>query len=347
MSILSLANWLICIGSYKRESCAVKLAEREILLLEGLFHNGKSVEWAYEELKPMLVSPLPQSAGTPLFGSLLAAPLQSSNGRYLTGLQAGFDPARKEDWREWADALFSRGRWLSTAQKIVTSHRLPTVEIWMTLPYPRRTDNYFGKVRGEKLTFTNEADRISALQWWIQYAADGFKKYVHDKWGAGLTTPALRLRGMVWGREGISEHDKNVVIQTNRLLRSIGLESMWLPNFGTAYLSEWRELGFDRVSLFSNYTGRTEYGIDMLKNASHFALSQRTGLQVVCGKGVRFDDTHYANYVAQTKAYVSAGGSGPIVYRFPNHSLYSLYRDNIDLYRQVAESVTNSKGGGT
>ncbi|WP_274363645.1 DUF4855 domain-containing protein [Paenibacillus thermotolerans] len=315
--------------------------ESDILMIEGTQLN-QADEWA-----PMLIYRVNGETAVPFFQSLLLAPPRI-NGRFLTGLCAGYNPARREEWKIWADSLFSRGQWLSCIHRTVVKYKLSPIDIWIMLPYPRFGQENFGEIDRRKLSFFNMEDRMHALRWWIAYVSGGFEKYVYGAWETKDAVPKIRLRGFVWGREAVSASDQPLVQSVNEYITSLQLESVWLTNYGAAQLSAWRELGFDHASVFSNYTGKTEYGIHYLNNAVNYALAYKTGLQIICGKGLRFDDSHFSHYLDQKKYFERNGGCGPLVYRFPNHSLSLIYKNHPYRYDQIFQSLNRrltQKGG--
>jgi hypothetical protein len=314
----------------------------DILMIEGLYSpvQKRMIEWTYEEIKPLLVYRTKDGADVPFFTNLLVAPLQH-NDRFLCGLCTGYNPARKREWKEWANKLFTRGCFLSTVHKTSVKYNLPQIDVWITLPYPRAGQNDFGFIDNQPLSFLKQEDRKKAIIWWIHYIIGGFEKYVIGKWKVDTSAPRLRLRGFVWGRDSISDCDNELVSHCNDSIRRLQLESLWLTNYGTASLTEWKKLGFNHVSIFSNYTGKTVYGVSLLQNTIRFALINKTGVQMICGKGPRFDTKHFTEYLNQKIIYIKNSGPGPVIYRFPNHSLYQLYKKQSDLYHQVFQSLHN------
>lgn len=253
-----------------------------------------------------------------LFGSFIFNGIRVREDRFMYPIYVCFgEPSDLTDWLMWADALFLQDLNLNAlASAIGTSKR----DFWVSLPYPHPFQRSFGFVGTRNLDFQSEDDRVDAVWWWLDQFLDRWKAqtHLHDK---------LDFRGFVWQRGSVDAGDENLVIMTNVAIRRKGYLSMWLPNYGSAGVIDWKKWGFDVATVFPNYTGNTTYDVNWIKQASLFSAAFRTGLQLAWGKGLLFDDHHHLNY--WNLGHPDKCGymlESYIIHRFPNQRLDQLYQ---------------------
>ncbi|MCI3926244.1 DUF4855 domain-containing protein [Paenibacillus sp. TRM 82003] len=299
------------------------------------FRRRRRFAWTVEELDPIVTYVHPSGARRPFFTELMLLPLQSGRGRFYCGLYAGYEHARKEDWLEWIDFLFAPGVGLDACARVAERHGMTELKIWLMLPYPPPGDYLY--VSGDRnQSFDSRHHRLIALQSAVET--------IVERWERSFRDAPIRLMGFVWGREGIPESDAELAFICNERISTFGLERMWLPNYRSNRVIEWRELGFSQVAIFPNYTGNSEYGKEWLQNTSKFAALNRMGIQIVNGKGTRFDRRHPKEYFKMANTYRRQGGEGPFVFTFPNRSLLELYRDDRRAYDDTYDFFAASSG---
>lgn len=307
------------------------LSGNHLLMLDCMycFIRKRWFHWTAEEVEPLLVHAGSDegSGREPFFTEIILVPLQSCRGRFYCGLYAGYDHARKEDWLEWIDWLFTPGQGPEAMAKVAVSHGIPEVGIWLMLPYPPAGKYLYDRGWKAALWFDEPANRLAVLQEAVET--------IHRRWLREWGHLPVKLRGVVWGREGMPEEDGKIVPEWNEWVAGLGLERLWLANYRSARVAEWHQLSFSGIALFSNYTGNAEYGPDWLENAGKFAALNGMGIQLVNGKGIGYDRDHPALYAQMARSYVKQGGKGPFVYTFPHFSLLDLYRENRQAYEAL------------
>ncbi len=263
-----------------------------------------------------------------MFNGFIFNGLSVRKGRYLYPMYAGFgEPADCTDWIEWINSLFAPAQNLH-ALFLVATHSL--LDVWISIPYPYLNQKNFGKVNKKSLNFENDDDRFSAVSWWIDKFIERWKK-------ESDLSQRLNFRGFLWQRESVYDYDEKLVQLTNEYVKSKGYYRMWLPFYGSSGCLKIRELDFDVVALHSNYYGNTSYDRQWINHTSAFAQFYNTGIQIIFGKGVIYNDTHLLDYLAlglpEHNNYMTQSF---LVYQFPNQTLKEIYEnryvDYIRLY---------------
>lgn|GEM_PF-1803986 len=299
-------------------------------VMKGI-RNRKMLNWKPAELEPLLTYKHLNGSQSPFFTELLLVPQRSSRGRFYCGLYSGYKHPQKADWLEWIEWLFNRINGPYLLADMANHHEIQELGIWLMLPYPPYGDYMYESGSGSK-SFNLRLLRLTALQNAIDM--------IVARWELEFSATPLKLRGFAWGREGMPQHDFEIVSLCNEWIESHGLERLWLPNYRAAHVIEWKELGFSQTAIFSNYTGNSNLGKDWINQTYQFAALNRMGIQLVNGKGFIYDRTHFIEYLARLDAYKLQGGTGPFVYSFPNGSPYELYRSNRMVYDKMYEAVS-------
>ncbi len=303
------------------------------LMVEGLYDArlDRMIHWQREQLEPLLIYRSETHYFVPFFSSFILKPLQTSSAHFLCGLQSAFKAGTKDDWLEWLKHLFGYGKWLDALSYVAAKYQRADIEVWIMLPYPYPHQQPFGDIKGMSGHFRNENHRLRALKWWMEA--------FQEEWMQHACSENIRLRGFVWGREGLPPFDRELVKRWNHQVHEYHLESLWLPNYKAAFVEHWPDLGFDHVALYPQYTGATENDAEWLDNTTKFALVHQAGIQMICGQGWKYSEDHFRKYHRQKVFYRQLGGKGPFVYRFPNHSLYRVFIEDRQRYDDVFFSL--------
>lgn len=284
------------------------------------------MNWNSAQLKPYAKYLDNENEVDDMFGGFIFDGIRVRDNRYMYPLFVSFgEPADITDWLMWADALFLQDLNLNAlAQVAGTSKR----DVWVSIPYPHPFQKSFGFVGNRNLDFQLEDDRLAAVQWWLDQFLNRWhaQTHLHDK---------LDFRGFVWQRGAVDAQDENLIVGVNLAIRKKGYLSMWLPNYGSCGVIKWQKWGFDITTAFPNYTGHTNYDSSWISNASTFAAAFHTGLQLVWGKGLLYNDRHPLDYwnkgLPDNHGYME---DCYLVYHFPNQRLDQLYQTSfIDVVR--------------
>ena len=133
----------------------------------------------------------------------------------------------------------------------VSDHRRTRVVV--TIPYPDMRAQHFGRCcdgfpNPHDLNMSVHADRLLAVQWWIDTTVKFFELSRFEY---------VELSGVYWFLEDLPEDDIILLPQIASYLRrrAPNIKFTWIPYFQAAVssVSLWRRLGFDWVTIQPNY----------------------------------------------------------------------------------------------
>lgn len=216
----------------------------------------------FERLLAYHDAPSDRGGGKPtdtLFDSFLFSGNSWYNGKmFWPGLGI---PMNKTDWINFLDLVLDLGvKNLDSAAANVSSH-LPFDQtcsspglhpaVVLSIPYPDAREQNFGVIpssKGRSLNFTLEADRLLAVEWWLELAYSTFHQKNYGN---------ARLSGFYWFFEEITQPDEALVPAVNQKIHSLNtaLMAVWIPYYrpGDPHTAKWQELGFDFATLQPNY----------------------------------------------------------------------------------------------
>lgn len=287
--------------------------------------TGK-VLWSKKDLRPYQYYLKNDHSVDQLFRGFIFNPINGREGHYIYPMYADFgEKAQKEDWIIALKRLFRRKYNLGALAKNTKSG--VKTDVWITIPYPNRSQTHFGGLNGKILNFKNEDDRVVAIKWWISR----FRKMWKD---AGPLHDSLSFKGFVWQRASISADDENLVKKVNNYIHRLGYLSLWLQQYGSGGCSDWKEFGFDATCTHPNFYGNSGHDFSWIANSTVFANYYRTGMQIVFGKGELFKDGHLYDHL-NYGIYNDYMNSSLLVYRFPNQTMRHIYKNHPDQYKAL------------
>lgn len=291
----------------------------------GYFADYNIKNWTTIDLAPYASYLLEGNSIDTMFGGLIFNPISTRANHFIYPLYATFgDLANKVDWELALDYLFQKNMNLHAAA--LNNRQL---DIWIVLPYPPSLQNNFGIINNISLNFEQENDRFIALMWWITSFLERWKKESH-------LHPTLTFRGFTWQRDVINHEDISLVKRVNDYIHSQNLLSMWLPNYGSHGVLDWKSLGFNTTCINPNYYGNTDPDYKWINYTAKFAKSYNAGIQIYFGKGFIFNDVHLLDYLnlglPQHNNYMN---DCLIVYNFPNQNLKTVYEEDLVSYIRI------------
>lgn len=262
-----------------------------------------------------------------LFNGFVFNGLSARNNRYMYPLYAGFtQPANRQDWENWLDSLFAPEKNLNALFMLALNSPL---DVWVSVPYPFIGQNDFGEIDGRVLNFEILEDRFTAVAWWI---GRFLERWLQEP----RLAERLRFRGFLWQRSSIHNYDESLVSMTTQHIRERGLLSLWLPYYGSYGSMNWKGFNFDLTAFHTNYYGNTPYSCEWIKITAINARYYNTGMQIVFGKGMFYNDTHFLDYfnlgLQEYEGYMTESF---IVYKFPNQTLRGIYEQQFIDYARL------------
>lgn len=298
--------------------------ERHIVMIPCGDYGAESIiRWKTEDLIPYVSYRSKGKNRGKMFGGIIFNPVRVRENNFIYPLYSTFtELADREDWELAIRVLF---------EKDINLHALASLniglDIWVSIPYPVTFQKKFTTIKGKKVNFKFEENRMMAVDWWVK----AFVKAWND---SKKLHKHLKFRGFVWQREAILDDDVSMVKKVNQCIHKKNLLSMWLPNYGSQNVVNWKEIGFDVVCINPNFYGKTNHDVNWITNASAFAKFYNTGIQVYYGKGLIYNETHLLDYLnmglPQFNDYMS---KSLIVYQFPNQTLGDIKKNNKGNYR--------------
>lgn len=223
----------------------------------GLVYHTDKITANSEYFKPMLVkymnsTPTNQSG----FDGYLFLYYELPNGR-----RTEIDATNKSDWEFILDAYFKRDVDVSALNQAVGELRQTgflstdkTIQVMFAVPWlnPNMTD--FGDVDGDGVSenLAIPADRQKVILW-----------YMFEVIKLMQQNPNLNLWGFYMMRESMADTGLEVAQDITSNAHNLGLKVMWIPYYGAANRSDWKNTGFDVAFLQSNWIFR---GQDVRRN---------------------------------------------------------------------------------
>lgn len=117
------------------------------------------------------------------------------------------------------------------------------IKVVVMIPNPQSGQGDWGELEGKNMNFNNEADRISAVKWYIDefykaFSAANFKN--------------IECSGYYWFDENFGMSAESLKVISN-YIHSVGTGFYWIPYFAASHYAEWKAAGFDYAYLQPNY----------------------------------------------------------------------------------------------
>ena len=238
--------------------------------------------------------------------------LYAASGRTFTTWIGG-TAANGADWHEYLDSIVGAGGALTrldsavgvvAAQVGALAGPLPVA---IMIPYPEPKSDSI-RFEGKSYDLRSAAGRVDAVDSYVKNAVSRFQ--------AGRFTH-LRLDGFYWLKETISGADEEAVRGVSSRVHAQRLRFLWIPYFGAAGQTRWKELGFDEAWLQPNYFFTLSLPPDRLDSAAVHAQGAGLGIALEFNARV-FADFHYAvrldPYLDMLKRFPGFQGRSMAVY---------------------------------
>lgn len=252
--------------------------------------------------------------------------------------------ARKEEWKALCDSYFRKDIALNAIEECIDDvkaeigspkHRRKVV---LTLPEPIPNQKDWGELDGRSADFSNDAERVKACKWYIDYAIKKFKEAQFQN---------IALDGFYWVAEEAT-HSRTILHEIGAYMRSLGYKFYWIPYWGSDGHGEWKDLKFDVAYQQPNYFFYEQKPDSLhLKNVCKFAKDKEMYLEVEFderalkkNKDYRADRLH--DYMEAFEKY-GALYNIPLAYYIGDCMVYDLatssYKEDRELYDWFAKIV--------
>ncbi|KEZ50279.1 DUF4855 domain-containing protein [Metabacillus indicus] len=298
----------------------------------GGLSNHDRTDWTADELAFYQVNQENPATPQSLFKSFIFNPVSFRKDHFIHPMFTGFgEQADVKDWTLAIEHFFKKDANLYALNQTA----LERTEVWAAVPYPAHHQKEFGSVNGKKLDFSSNDDRLTAVKWWIDQFLSRWEK---EK----ASLPKLDFKGFLWQRGSIQENDEPVVTGFTSYTKEKKVFSFWLPFLGSYGAIKCKELGFDASCVHSNYYGNTHLDYNWIIHSTNFAQFYHTGVQIVYGKGVTFNDTHILDYLNWGTKALYMTNDAVVVYHFPKQTMKSIFLENRSIYGQIASFLNKT-----
>lgn len=227
--------------------------------------------WSSEETEKFLAYKTSNSTEAFFPGVLLLAIKSGSGGSLIPGFGT---PGNKQDWQAWLEDIFLPDSNLDAICQTVRLYNLPPVDIWISLPYPDTGQINFGPVLGKQLNFSYNADRLSALKWWVDRFLDRWQCLDNEK------KDRVNLKGFYWARESMTIKDRFMLPGFINHIKSLGFHTLWIPYYAVTPFLNVQNPGFDIVVIQPSYLQNPGIGWQRLKSTHKRAMKYGAGFEI-------------------------------------------------------------------
>ncbi len=186
-------------------------------------------------------------------------------------------PANQADWKRLVDYFFQQNIALGALNKAVknATYRIgqPKTKrkITIGIPEPIKSLTNWGSVKtGQILNFANDADRIQACIWYIDYVRQKFSEANFDY---------LELSGFYWIAE-TTIRTEAIVPTVGMYLNALKYGFNWIPFFEATDSKRWKELKFNFAYLQPNYFFKEPLITDRLEKACSTAVANNMDMEL-------------------------------------------------------------------
>ncbi|HIE15247.1 TPA: DUF4855 domain-containing protein [Candidatus Bathyarchaeota archaeon] len=229
-------------------------------------------------------------------------------------------PSDKSDWEEFLKLQLRAGvKNLNDAIREVSQSLKATLykaKLVLSIPYPDKRQSSFGEVDGRELNLGKTKDRVEAVKWFVDRALNFWSQYQLNG-----TADKLELIGFYWLHEQVESGDQDVIREVSRYLHENGYLLFWIPWFMAPGVENWREIGFDVVTMQPNYAFR-DCGLDQFEKTAETCY--RLGMGVEMELPLYKRNPRISDWKESFEAYMSAG----VKYRFMRGSMLTYYYGN-------------------
>ncbi|SHE39384.1 protein of unknown function [Mariniphaga anaerophila] len=328
---------------YEWEKNRTELLENKdmVLLYAGGSHRGH--EWNEEYVEPYVTNVDESGNEHWMFDSFLFLEIHNGEGKTFA---SGYTPvpANQYDWKKLLDYYFQSRYCLGALNRSVESakERLgkPTEKrkVVIGIPEPIKTQKDWGSVsNGALLDFSKPDDRISACQWYIDYARKKFKEMNYEN---------IDLAGFYWIAEEAT-NSRGILADLSAYLNNLKYGFVWIPYHGSDGAFDWERLTFNYAYYQPNYFFNDSRPVSFLNKACEDAKANGMDMEIEFDDRVMIDRGNWGyrleNYMKAFKEY-GIWESKRLAYYQGNRTLYELFKSNEEedqqLYHKFCKFVT-------
>ena len=184
--------------------------------------------------------------------------------------------AQKADWELFLNKLFRNGRLLDALDRCIEKNKamlgVPPFKHKVTIgiPMPIKGQHDWGSVDGRRLNFSNDADRLAAIKWYIDLSLKTFAAHHYNN---------IELDGFYWIEEDM-EQTKGLAAPISQYIHMLGYRHYWSPYLKASGSNNFAQFGFDVVCTQpGGYAIKATRELDRVNQA--LAKANRLGMGLV------------------------------------------------------------------
>jgi hypothetical protein len=241
----------------------------------ALIYAGESFrpKWTPDQMAQYVGHTFADGSSSWLFDGFLFIEFRTPADRYFIPYP-NKEMARKTDWQEYMDNLFTTGVNIDALDKAVSIWKktlgAPDYrhKVVLSVFVPDNSQTDWGSIDGRALNFTKTDDQVAACRWMIDQLVSRFN-------AAGYAN--LDLAGIYWCNEQLNNRD--AALQVSKIVKSYGFNFVWIPWFKSPGFDDPGALGFDMTYLQPNYFFNTKVEKSRLTEACRYARQYSLGLE--------------------------------------------------------------------
>lgn len=319
----------------------------KVLLITGYHPTPGVADYTAEEIKPYVAHMVNGVPTDWMFDGVAWLFFnKTSSGRNLVSEEQEGGPSNKADWDQVLNTLFSSTYQLDALNTAVGQLKAELndparkMKVTIALPFPDAYQSNFGDVDGdgvsENLNWRDVGEtasmnnRLKAAKW--------FMNEVMSRWNAS-GYQHLQLSGFYWSDEEVA---KTTSLKEYEFVKGVAdyihgnnLKFEWIPFNQAAGFRNWKQLGFDVVSMQPGYAFSDTNPRDGIAEAASYAKAFGMGLEMETHWDIFVDDQYWK------KAYDYLEEGLPDFSNYQN-GVYTTYYQNVYDYQYSYESNSDT-----
>ncbi|MCF3108673.1 DUF4855 domain-containing protein [Niabella sp. CC-SYL272] len=291
----------------------VKPGPRFPVDLALIYHgNGDRPEWNKDQLKPYVYRMQNGKLQWQFDGFLFLEITARIDGKFY---DFGVAPAAgKMQWQWLLDRTFADGKGPDALEEVMDGlakqgYRAPYKrKVIISIPNPVYGDTAWGILKGKKLDFKNNDDRIAASKWYMDQVLQiwNTKNYKY-----------LDFAGFYWLSESVDyASDADVMKATSTYVRDKKKDFYWIPYYGAGRARDWRALGLDIAHQQPNYFFDLKSPYTILTGGISFAQQHQMALEMEFDDRLATDKGYMGKFYDYLNEYAKQGifDTKPVAY---------------------------------
>ncbi len=238
------------------------------------YAGGNRLKWTQDNWVPYVTHTFSDGHTDWLFQGFMLLDLEA-NGKQTLHVNKQVNYATKNDWQTLIDMPFAAGKMLDALDKTIGRFRQQLGnppfrhKVVMSIPTPIKGQRDWGRIGNRTMNFSNDADRIQAMKWFIDEFLKTYAKHHYENFD---------LEGFYWLEEDM-RNTRGLAAQISAYLHQLGYKHYWMPYHKANGSTDWQVCGFDQCyTQPGGYCFKSERDISVVVDACMKAKRRGMGL---------------------------------------------------------------------